>query len=216
MRSYLISALILPFLVIATCFGQAREITSGDYFSLYSLALGTTGERPRMRKQTAEYFDNGKLVRTIEEIEEVQDKNRRWLTIVETVGKRRTHEEVVQFNNDYYCRSGVGSWKRSQTNCLSRGVRFVSDEGEGEFHYSVEQVTLDSAAVTLLRHYAADRPAGKSASDSVRVWENRFWMNRDYLIVRREYKSGVPSRSYTSLTEIYDFSKKINIEPPIK
>jgi len=216
MRNSFIGVLIIPLLLIGVSFGQAKEITSQDYYDAYATVIHTVLEQPRRRTQATAYSTNGLVTKTVEEIEEVQNKDIRRFIYTEKVGLRRTQDETIEIEGAYYCRSSGGAWKRSTTDCSVMGARVVPGDSDGEEHFSTEQVMLNSIPLTLLRQYVVYKPSDKTALNAKRVWENRVWIDRSYRIVRREYKAGTPYGTYTSLVETYDYDAKLKIIPPIK
>jgi hypothetical protein len=216
MRKSFIGVLIAPLLFITVSFGQAKEITSQDYFDAYATVLHTVLEKPRKRTQTTEYSTNGRVTKTVKEVEEFQNKDTRRSLYTEKVGLRQTRDEVIETGGTYYCRSNGGPWKKSKTGCSKGGARFAAGDSDGEEYFSTEQVTLNSNPLTLLRQYTIYKPSDNIGPTAKRIWENLVWIDRNYRIVRREYKSGIPDGTYTSLVETYDYETKISITPPIR
>jgi len=216
MRNSFIGVLIIPLLLIGVSFGQAKEITSQDYYDAYATVIHTVLEQPRRRTQTTAYSTNGLVTKTVEEIEEVQNKDIRRFIYTEKVGLLRTQDETIEIEGAYYCRSNGGAWRRPKTDCSVMGARVVAGDSDGEEHFSTEQVTLNSIPLTVLRQFVVYKLSDKTAPNSKRVWENRVWIDRSYRIVRREYKAGIPEGTYTSLVETYDYDPKLKITPPIK
>lgn len=200
------------------CSGQPKVITSQVYFDSYSVAIGQVLGQPRVRKENRETYKNGRLINIDEELEEVESPSARREVYLERVGAKTTKRESREVDGVFYCKTNSAPWRRSNTECLTRGVMMTSGPEDLVTEYSVEQVSFEDKKAWILRHYSILQQSSEEKKKNLkpRFTENRVWIDERTRIVRREYKTvDVEGKDYTTILETYVYDQKIKIEAPL-
>ena len=180
---FTITIIILSVSIVASN-GQSRPITAQEYEKVFQFAVAETNAAfPFVFTVTTDLIKNGKVVRTVTEVNERESPGRERITRI-TIGKgttTRTHQVKVGFGNVYCSEDGV-MWKGPLPYECSGPVSFYGPRDIERVDYSVEERSLAGIKVKVYREYSILAPATpngkKDFRDEVSTIDSRgFFIN---------------------------------------
>jgi hypothetical protein len=199
-------------------FGQVKQISKNEYYKAYREAYDKF-VNTSVRRQTSkdDYFRDGKLNGSTQDIMEVVSPDRFRFIFVEVVGGREDKNEVIKIGDNYYCRKNDGKWQNSRGDCHLSGGKGITDIVSSK--YFVETVTENDKSFRFYRQYTIHKNKDFDGKESLWYWESKFRVGEDGRLLREDSEAGLEeakemrNRSVT----IYEYNpKNVKIEVPIK
>ena len=210
--------LILPIVLCiglsVSLFGQVKEITYEESVGHLIEGYEKYDQTSWRKNEKTEYFKDGKLVRTIEKLEEFLQPDRSRIVKTSTEGGSVGRSELLKIGEIFFCRENNRAWVRSEEWWCGKPEGFVGSKGvENSSKYTVEDTKAEDQKAKVYRHYVVyQNDAGET------FWDYRFWINDAGFIIRREIETGiVKTRAITSrMVETSHYTPAdLRIEPPI-
>jgi hypothetical protein len=107
---------IAVLLLIATSYSQSRTISKDDYEKVFEFAATeTNASYPHIFKVTTAFIENGRIVRTVTDVNENESPGYHRIKITDTADGRETNKYQITagFGNVFCSDDGV-SWKPPQ------------------------------------------------------------------------------------------------------
>lgn len=201
-------------------FTQSRPISREQFWAGLRNAYDAEDKIfPRRQTSEEKRFENGARSSSSKGIYEylAADKTREILKDV-VQGKPRILE-VIRIGEIYYCRENEGTWKKESRSCgpmTLKALPIVVTQ-----NYTVEETLVGGKTVTFYRSYIIHRGWRQDEVNTVplRFSEDKFWVNPDGSIHRREMTDGfVDSKLLTSSgTDSFEYKVRIQeIRAPVK
>ena len=201
--------LIALIILSSVLFGQAKSITSEDYYSSLKEAESKTDKQIRKRIQIQKLYTNGKITETITDTTEYlpPDKSR-WI-FVDEEGNVVERIEQITIGNDVFRKTDKGEWvKRGKDD----GGFGISGKDNSTREFFIEEAKIGKEKFQVLIEKRVNY--NKTFFDEVRTW-----INEKGLILKKTMTTSMNDlKNIVSLVEInYDYNlKSLKIEPPIK
>lgn len=200
-----ISLFILP----AVLFGQAKSITSEDYYSSLKESETKTDKQTRKRTQIQKLYTNGKITENITDTSEYlpPDKSR-WIYVDEEGSVVKKFEQIT-IGQNVYRKTDNGSWVKREKNDGGFGIN-GKDNSTREFF--TEEVTMGKEKFQVLIEKRVN--FNNTFFDEVKTW-----INQKGLIVKKIMTTSENNlKNVVSSVEInYNYKIKAPIiEAPIK
>jgi hypothetical protein len=201
-----IAVLILP----SVLFGQAKSITSENYYAILKEAESKTGKQIRKEVQIQKLFSNGVITRTLTDTTEYlpPDKSR-WIA-VNIRGNVVERIEQIRIGNLYYRKEDNDEWAKRKVNEDSYGIGGETDDSTRE--YFIEDATIGKEKFQVLIEKTVNY--NKTYFD-----ERKIWINKKGLIIKKALTTShieLPN-IVSSVDKTYDYKvKPSKIEAPIK
>ena len=213
--------LIVVTLTVAAAFGQARNITRGQYFDAINAAFDKSDAvYPRRYTSSQQFFSDDSEVLS-ERTEEYLSASKFRKTIKKTGEGVTDTNQIVRIDNLYFCKIGTGEWKKSRTNCEPVSM-MMSPQPDSE-RFSVEELSENGKRIFLYRMFTT-RSWRKGANTGEFFVEQIVKVSEEGLSLswkRTESKrteGGTKGNEITQLsTGTYEFSVTgLDIVAPIK
>lgn len=206
-------------LLISALFGQKKEITRDEFYTMYRTASSLAENLRRREIQKITRFRNGMPYSTEEWVYEYQPPNNIRYRHNETSGGIMRVTEEVNIGDRKFCRKDGGKWEIVKGSCIGGGgISGLPNVLASLF--TQERVTIDGDSALLFREYTTYKNtySETAKTDGLSYWEKKFWTNKSNLIVRNETRRGlITGPALLSLTEeTIKYDPKITIEAPIK
>lgn len=210
------------FLILAFClnaYGQQKEITEQEFLTARADASKKlTGYNRRLTyKSEAFSLTDGKPTRTINSIFEtiLPDKTRYF--VIDLSGDTTKKLEIIRIGFIEYRRVDDGEWTKTDLSGIGSGSGSGTGIGSGNvkisFKYTVDDVALNGQQTKLYESYRTIE-----WSETTKFSDEKFWINKEGLILKRENKSGYlnPERIESQSVSIYEYNPKdLKIEAPM-
>lgn len=116
MKNYVLPVLIC-FVITTSLFGQAKQISSEDYYQPLRDSYKKQSELSRRQITRKERFENGKLSAATEITDEYLKPDKRHYLEIEKSADGIKKKEYFQIGKTFYCRENAEKWKQSNSWC---------------------------------------------------------------------------------------------------
>ena len=154
-------SLIFMFLAVASSSAQWRSITWEEYGKAFGSAIFRIDSGyPYVLTLTADFIENGKVVRTDIEVREFEtgERSRTKRTIVDG-GTKTTMYQISLGSEKVYCSDDGVKWKPSSPNeCTLGPLRVWGPRQRESAEYTVRRISLAGQEAKLYRDYSVFAP----------------------------------------------------------
>lgn len=213
--------MVFCLMVAVNVFAQVKQITEKEYAEATRAAYPKSENKSRRIINQTEVYRNGALSRTEEYIYEyiLPDKYR-YIYTLQSDGPI-SKVEIIKIGSAYYCRKNDGEWTQSKALCSRGGgggfggpSKFISSS------FTVEVVMIGGKKTKLYRSYSTYKETyyANKEKEGLSYWENKFWLNKDGFVIRKETKIGSlePEQIKSRYITAYEYDPDLKIEAPIK
>jgi hypothetical protein len=211
MKSKIVFLGMLILGLTASLLSQTKEISSQEFYRPIRAAYEINGSFRKTSKE--EVYENGKLVSITEIVDESLNKETRKYSHLEKSKSNTQKTELIQIGKIYYCRRNDKQWERSEKWCANSGLSGISGIISSKF--TVEDAKFNNQNAKLYRQYTTF----SFDKNIVSYLEDKFWLNNDGLLVKREVEYGKvePKMVSSKEVEIVEYNpRNLKIEAPIK
>jgi hypothetical protein len=199
-------------------FGQARQITSGEFYASLQAAVDKGKDRPQRRTIQEDYLRGGKVHSTEIYVYEYETSDRFRYVHTSKDGNTVKKEELIQIGKDYFCRKNKGQWAKSKNWCAEMSISGLPDTVESGV--TVEKTMLGEQEATLYQRQVIWKNVNSPNADKegLSYLQTKFWLNSGGLLIRQESIMGLlePKEVHSKNVSTYEYDVKIKIDAPVK
>lgn len=214
----IVFSIIAIFFFFNTSNAQSRTISEDEYRKADQFAVSeTNADYPLIFKVTTKFFENGKTVRTVTEINENESPGHYRIkrTILEDGKETNKYQITFGFGN-VFCSDDRISWKSSKYECSGPVMLYGRREPES-IEYSVTEKSVEGKQVKVYREYSVFAPLEGSKKREFRETISTI-DSRGFFISVEDTEGTLDPRTVT-LTRTQSWVTKAKIKPvvsPIK
>lgn len=198
-------ALLLPSLL----FGQAKSITSENYYTTLKDAESRSEKLARKIVSIQKLYSNGEITATLTDtVEYLPPDKSRWIS-VEDRGRPVKKIEQITIGNLVYRKEGDGEWVKRQKDDFGMGIGGTDNSAR---EYFSEETIVGKEKIRVLTEKRVNY--NKTFFDEIKIWINEkgIIVKKTSTTSRQELKNIV-----SSIDESYDYGVKLEkIEAPKK
>lgn len=161
----IVLSFIAVFLLIVTSYSQSRTIGKDEYEKAFNFALTeTNADYPHIFKVTTTFIENGKIVRTVTDVNENESPGHHRIKTTETADGRVINKYQITVGDNVYCSEDGVSWKPPQQYECDGPISMYGRREVESIEYGVNKKAVNSKKVRVYRKYTVFAPSKGSTT----------------------------------------------------